>query len=103
MKDCTDHISLSGLAASYPGTAMPVKKIYYDADVSTTTTTDDLTNYFTFTDTGASQCGAVTCTLHDSGCLNAYSGGHVSIDASNNLVFDHNVALGWGLTTALVA
>jgi hypothetical protein len=80
---------------------MPVKKIYYDT--SGTTTSDDLTNYFTFTDTGATPngCGAVTCTLHDSGCVNAFSGSHISIDSSNNLVLDHNVPLGWGLTTTL--
>ena len=104
-KDCSTHIILSGLAASYPGTAMPVKKIYYDADLTTTTTSDALENYFTFSDVTASPagCGAVTCTVYDAGCLSAYTGGHITIDASNNLVLDHNVGLGWGLTTALVA
>ena len=84
---------------------MPVKKIYYDADLTTTTTSDALTNYFTFSDVTATPagCGAVTCSVYDSGCSSAFSGGHITIDASNNLVFDHNVALGWGLTTALVA
>ena len=100
--DCDTHIVYSGLAANYPGTAMPVKQIYYDPSTTTTVVTEALSGYFTFTDTNAKLCGAVTCSVYAPGCINAYSGGHITIDASNNIIFDQNVALGWGLTSALI-
>jgi hypothetical protein len=100
--DCSNHIILSGAAANYPTTAMPLKKINYEPSTVTTTTTEALSDYFTFTDTDANQCGPVTCSVYDSGCSNAYSGTEISIDGSNNIIFKHDVALGWGLTSALV-
>jgi len=80
---------------------MADKLINYDS--TTPTTLEALTGYFTFSDATAEPagCGAVTCSLYDFGCSTTYSGGHISIDSSNNIIFDHNVALGWGITTAV--